>query len=166
MLSIILLAALVVSSYFAWTAIHEYSHLLMAKKKVGVPKYEMKLYPHIGPGEGPWWKRIRFGSVKYWLTREPTPSEDYQISIAPRYADLVAVVMFPLTACLSGPFAWVWAIFWGAGLVDLIYGSIGYSPYSDLRKAAESQDINPWVLRGLGFGAAAISLAVYILLRF
>lgn len=161
MISLILIPLLAVASYFAWTAIHEYSHLLMAKRTVGVTKYEMKLYPHKGPGGG-----IRWGSVRYWMEREATPDEDYQISIAPRYADMLACAMFPLTVCFAGPVAWVWAVFWGAGLVDLINGSLGISEHSDLKKAAKVKGISPWLLRGLGFAATAISLATYVLMRF
>jgi len=100
------------------------------------------------------------------MNREATPDEDYQISIAPRYANMVACAMFPLTALMSGPFAWLWAVFWAAGLVDLVYGSIGYSQYSDLRKAAVVKGISPWLLRGLGFGATVVSLTTYLLMQY
>ena len=147
------------ASYFAWTYIHEMAHLLMAKKLVGVTKYEMKLYPHRYNGE------LRWGSVKYWMKRQSTDDEDYFISIAPRLPNMLACALFPLAAFMNGWFALVWMIFWGAGIVDLMYGSIGWSEYSDLIQAAVSKKINPWRLRLLGFGAAALSIATYCVME-
>jgi len=39
-------------SYFAWPYIHEMSHILMAKARVGVIKYELKIFPHVDPVAG------------------------------------------------------------------------------------------------------------------
>lgn len=139
-------AACVVVSFFAWTTIHEVSHLLAAKKLVGVVKYKIKPYPHIHPQAG-----FRWAGVEYWPEREVTSTESGLISLAPRLPNLLAAALCPLAPFVGSLFglfpAVAWLLFWGAGVVDLLNGSIGYSKHSDLQNAAETLNINPWVLR-------------------
>jgi hypothetical protein len=43
-------------------------------------------------------------------------------------------------------------------IIDLFVGSLGISPYSDLRRAAESLNINPYILRIIGFVLITLSI--------
>jgi len=155
---LVLLTAL---SYFPWNYIHEMSHVLMAKLRVGVAKYELKLLPYKDPVYG--W---RFGSCKYWLLEEPTEKDQAFISLAPRIPDALAVIMFALTGLFSGWLAVVWAAFWGAGLIDLGVGSMGISEHSDLRKAAKSAGYTPWLYRIFGWSAIATSVGAAAIMFF
>ena len=147
MLTLLLFAAAcLVGSFFAWATIHEVSHLWAAKKLVGVSKYKIKPYPHIHPTAG-----FRWAGVEYWPERKIEPTESALISLAPRLPDMLAAAMCPLAllvGSLLGLFpAVAWFLFWGSGVVDLLQGSMGYSEYSDLRKAAAALNISPWILR-------------------
>jgi hypothetical protein len=82
------------------------------------------------------------------------------MSIAPRFADLLAVAALPFAWLLHGWCFWIWSIFWGAGLVDLITGSIGWSDRSDLRRVADG--FGPWVLRVAGFSLVVASAAMWL----
>lgn len=150
---------LAVASYFAWAAIHEFSHLFVAKKFVNVVKWKMKLYPHKAE-DGSW----RFAAVWYWMDRNFTPKEQFAVSLAPRLPGLVACVLFPLGALFSGPLYLLWSMFWGGGVVDLLYGSIGVSENSDLKKAARASGKSPWLFRAAGFAVGALSTLVHFLI--
>jgi len=152
---------LAIASYFAWAYIHEMAHIIAAKKTIGLEKYELKIFPHTDPVAG-----FRWAACKYWYKEEPTDKQRAIISLAPRIPDYVAFVAFAFAGLMSGWLALVWAIFWGAGLVDLINGSIGYSPYSDLRKAADSLKCSPWYLRIVGFASVLISVGTTVALFF
>jgi hypothetical protein len=130
---------------------------MMVEELVGAHWVVVRPYPHMMEGTAPWWQRIRFGGVRYLPKRRPTPREDAAISLAPRIPNLIAVVLTPLSALLPGNWAILWLLVWGSGLIDLAYGSIGFSPFSDLRKAAENLEISPWLLRGLGFLFVSLS---------
>lgn len=158
-MTIILGVILAIASYFAWTAIHEFSHLFMAKKLVGVNKWKMKLYPHRAEDGS-----LRWGAVWYWMDRQPTDKEQAAISLAPRAPDLLAAGLFAAGGLLSGPLAILWFVFWGAGVVDLVNGSIGKSELSDLKRAAKALKKNPWWIRLAGFGTAVASIAVHFLI--
>ena len=152
---------LAIASYFGWSYIHEMAHIIAAKKTVGLAKYELKIFPHIDPTAG-----FRWAACKYWYEQKPTAGNQALISLAPRIPDALAVIMFALTGLMSGWLALVWGIVWGAGIVDLIVGSIGYSQFSDLRKAAVSIEWDPWILRLAGFAAAAASIGTAAALFF
>jgi hypothetical protein len=136
-------------SYFIWSYIHEMSHVLAAKCTVGVTDYEIKIFPNKHPVTREW----RWASYQCWFKREPTPDEQAIISLAPRIPNFIAVIAFMFATLMNGWLLLIWAIFWGAGLVDLFVGSLGISEHSDLRKAATSLECSPWVLRFVGFFA-------------
>ena len=72
--------------------------------------------------------------------------------------NLIAVISFVFFSLFPIPWNYIWLIFWGAGLIDLLVGSLGISPYSDLRRAAESLNINPYILRVIGFALITLSI--------
>jgi len=144
---------LAIASYFAWSYIHEMSHILAAKKTVGITKYELKIFPHVDPVAG--W---RWAACRYWMKRQPTDKEEAQISLAPRIPDSLAVIMFIFTGFMTGWPALLWGVFWGAGLVDLIVGSLGISQHSDLQRGANKLKWNPWALRISGFSGVVVSV--------
>jgi hypothetical protein len=146
-------------SYFAWLLIHEFSHLLMAKKLIGVNKWKMKLYPHRAEDSS-----LRFGAVWYWMNRQPSSKEHAAILLAPRIPNVLASILFIFGAVLSGYLATIWFIFWGAGIIDLVYGSIGISKLSDLKRASEAVNKNHWHLRLAGLGIALTSIVAHFLL--
>jgi len=165
MLTLLLLAATcAVGSFFAWATIHEVSHLWAAKKLVGVSKYKIKPYPHVHPTAG-----FRWAGVEYWPEREVEPTESALISLAPRLPGMLATMMCPFTlliGALLGLFpAVMWFIFWGAGVVDFLNGSVGYSEHSDLKKAAKALNISPWVLRSFAIiSIPSLLLALNVIL--
>jgi hypothetical protein len=83
--------------------------------------------------------------------------EDGLTKIAPRIPGIVAAICFAFLAYFSGPLWFVWGIFWGAGLVDLLWGSLGLSEISDTQRAAKAWDVNPNVIRILGFVVFVVS---------
>lgn len=142
-----------------WTLIHEFSHLAAAK--LIRPILSWKLYPIPGMYEGNWyWARIT------WVYQLPEMSgwEVFFTSIAPRMPGIVAGILFMFLSLLSGPFQILWIIFWGFGLIDFIWGSIGRSPASDLQKASEAVGWNPWILRIIGIVFVLTCLLVGFLL--
>jgi hypothetical protein len=119
----------------------------MVKYLVGLQWAEIKVYPHVDKVAG-----FRWAACRYLPERNPTETENALISLAPRLAGIVACAMAPLAVFLSLwslPVTLIWLIFWGAGIVDLINGSMGISQYSDLKKAAVGFKISPWLLRPL-----------------
>jgi hypothetical protein len=146
-LTLVLGALALVGSFFTWCYIHEKAHVLMVKYLVGLQWAEIKPYPHVDKVAG-----FRWAGCRYLPERNPTPTENALISLAPRLPGIVACAMAPLAVFLS---MWaliptmLWIIFWGAGIVDLINGSLGISQYSDLKKAAAGFKISPWLLRPL-----------------
>ena len=145
MLSFFLLGiGLSILAYFLWDLIHETSHLLVAHFMVGVRKWSMKLWPHYDQGA------LRWGAVEYWPERAVSSKEEVCILLAPRIPNLLSVLAFPFSAALSGQEFIVWGVLWGAGLVDLLVGSLGISPTSDLRLASHYMKCSPWLLRVLG----------------
>lgn len=146
----LLYASMVIATFFAWAYIHEKAHIVAANETVGVVSSQMKLYPHFYKGD------FRWASVMYYMKRMPTDKEQAIISLAPRIPDLVALFLLPFGFLLSGldVLQVMWFIFFGGGAVDLLWGSIGYSKYSDLMKAADALKISPWRLRIPGIFAS------------
>lgn len=119
-----------VLSYFLWAYIHEYAHLLTAKKLVGVKSYTMRIYPHKHPRLG-----LVFASVSYEYQKETmTLDERAWISFAPRFTDAIALIVFPFTYDLDI----FWIILVGGGLVDTIRGSFIFSPTSDIKRYCDA----------------------------
>jgi len=148
----------VVPLFIIWASIHEFSHLLAVKKFVEVVWWKMKLYPHMSE------YGFRWASVEYKHTDPLTTGQQIMVSLAPRLPDTIAAILFPICAVLPEWWAWIWLLLWGAGIVDLFVGSVGYSENSDLRKAAKNLDVSPWLLRLYGFGLILVSMGCAILL--
>lgn len=146
----LLYSLVVIATFFAWTYIHEKSHVIAANETVGVVSSEMKLYPHFYKGD------FRWASVQYYIKRMPTDKERATISLAPRIPDLIALLLLPFGFLLEGldVLQVIWFIFFGGGVVDLLWGSLGFSKYSDLRRAADALKMNPWKLRLPGIFAS------------
>lgn len=149
-------------AFFGWSAIHEMAHYLAARsfRKVTEPKF--RIYPHVDDPGG-----FRWASVTMYLEDPPlTPRESSWVSAAPRIPDAVAVLLTPFAAFWDPPWAVVlWAILFGAGIVDLLVGSTGVSEFSDLRRWAASSGINPWILRltGWGFGLTSATFTIALI---
>lgn len=158
-LSVVVVVALALASFFGWSYIHEISHVLMAKKLIGLQWYKLKLYPH--KYKDTW----RWAAVEYLPVRNATEREQAWISIAPRFPGIFAALMFVFTGFMSsGLLAVVWAILWGSGLVDMFVGSVGTSQHSDIHKAAKGFKQDPLVFRLVGLTIIALSIltAVFI----
>jgi len=142
-----LVFVLAVPVYFLWVAIHEFSHLLVIHRTAGVLEWKAKLYPHVGKSG------FRFGAVTHTTKRDIKPDDQVWISFAPRIPNYIAGTFLVLyVGCFENPYVnTAWLVVWGAGLVDLAVGLIGYSSLSDLRREASASDISPWLLRILRF---------------
>lgn len=147
-----------VVSYFIWTAIHELSHFFMAKKVLdGVKLRSLKLWPHFYEGS------FRFGGVSYTYSDTVSPDDQAMISLAPRIAGGISLLALPLSGVLF-PFGWeylIWTVFWGAGVIDTIYGSIGRTPNSDTQRAARALNISVWGIRIPGFLFSFLSIYMW-----
>jgi hypothetical protein len=149
-LSYLLCGLLVLATFFVWVTIHEYSHLFMLKKLVGVRQYSMKLYPHRENGKFYW------GYIYYVADAPVEGKNQFFVSMAPRVPGAVALVAFPFL--YNHAPLWL-AILAAGGVVDWVNGFIGYSPHSDLQKACAAGKVAPWVLRVVGYLLAYASVA-------
>lgn len=152
-------ALLAVPAFFAWAALHEVSHYLVARALRRVLSVDFKLWPHVVPEAG-----FRWAAVS-WDYEGPdlTPREDALISAAPRLPDLLAVLLTPVAAAMPEPWlASSWAVLVGAGLVDLAVGSVGAGELSDLRRVARGAGIPAWALRLAGWAAVLVSAGTTI----
>lgn len=142
--------------WFIWTALHELSHVALAKIFLNVVKVNYWLYPHYDNNN------FYFARVQYFhdLSKDTTRLQESFIYLAPRVMNLIAAISLVFFSWLPTPWNYVWFIFWGAGLVDFIVGSLGISPYSDLRRAADALQINPYILRIGGFAIIALSIVL------
>lgn len=133
-----------------WTNIHELAHVFAAKATVGLKWWRIKWWPHKHPRLG--WV---FASWTGRFKRRITHHERTIISYAPRIPDIFACVMLLFSALLPWPFILFWLIFWGAGLVDMVTGSLGISPVSDIqvtaRHANHGQGCSIWKLRAINW---------------
>ena len=143
-------------TYVVWAYIHEYTHLLIAKKLVGVNSYTIKLYPHNHSVLG-----FVFASVSYQLKRNITSTERAKISFAPRIPDLFALILFPFTSNLD----LFWIILIGGGLIDTIRGSFVFSPTSDIKKYCEAWELKISHVRTIQLSLVGLSLILFILFR-
>lgn len=147
-----------IPAYFIWTALHELSHYFVAGRFRQLSNVKFKLYPHKDPGQDFVW-----ASVEYTTSGMLSPIETTAVMLAPRALGLLALILLPLSALF--PFMWlqaVWMVFWGAGVVDMAWGSIGYTATSDLQRAAKSMRWNPWFLRILGWSLVLVSVVIMI----
>lgn len=142
-------------SYFLWAYIHEYAHLLIAKKLVGVKSYTMKIYPHKHPRLG-----FVFASVSYEYEKETiTLDQRAWISFAPRIIDALALIIFPLTHDLD----LFWIILVGGGLVDTIRGSFIFSPTSDIKRYCDAWGLSYPHIRTVQLSLVGLSAILFLL---
>ena len=142
-------------TYFVWAYIHEYSHLLVARKLVGVKSYEMKLYPHKSETLG-----FVFASVSYVFKKQRISLEERaRISFAPRIADSVAIIVFPFTSDLD----LFWIILVGGGLVDTIRGSFIFSPTSDIKRYCDAWGLSYPHVRNAQLLLVGLSAVLFLL---
>jgi len=125
------------------------SHIIAAHLTVGVIRWKINLFlmlenfPHNI-------KNMRFAECIYYPKREIMSREKGIISLAPRIPDIVFAFLTPITALVNEPYCYILTILFGGSLIDLFVGSEGISDRSDLKRAADSLNINPWVLRIIG----------------
>jgi hypothetical protein len=143
----IILFVFAVFCYVLWTAIHELSHVLMARLLVGISYWEINLIPKIKEAK---LLRIQFASCFYIPLKRSTKQQQAAISLAPRIPDVLGAIALPFVSLMPAPISYFMMVFFGSALVDLFVGSIGMSEESDLRKAAENIDLSPWTLRLMG----------------
>ena len=144
-----------VLSYFLWAYIHEYAHLLTAKKLVGVKSYTMRLYPHKHPRLG-----FVFASVSYeWAKETITLNQRAWISFAPRIPDAIALIVLPFTYDLD----LFWIILVGGGLVDTIRGSFIFSPTSDIKRYCDACGLSYPFVRTLQLSLVGLSAVLFLL---
>ena len=148
---------LVVPLFFLWVVVHEVSHWALAKLLIGIESVRFKFYPNRGSSG-----KLRAASVRFKLSRPARPWERAVYSLAPRGPDLIACVALPFGWILGSPWAVIWSLAWGAGLVDLWTGSVGIGERSDLRHAADAVGWNYWSLRVPGFLCIAVSFGLWI----
>jgi len=139
-------ALFAVLCFFAWTIIHELSHVAAAKLGPGVEWWKIKPYPHKNEYLGFVW-----ASCRYRFSNTPTAKQEGWINFAPRLPDFLAAVLFPLGALMPWPFALFWCIFFGAGLIDMFTGSLGISKKSDLQRMITNMRESGWITHAWAF---------------
>ena len=145
--------AYAILSYFAWAYIHEYAHLIMAKRTIGVKSYTMRIYPHQHPTLG-----FVFASVSYEYEKDTiSKHESALISFAPRIPDLLAILIFPATAEAN----LFWIVMIGGGLIDMIRGSFIFSPTSDIKRYCDGWGLRYEDMRATQLSLVAISLCLF-----
>jgi hypothetical protein len=137
----------------------------MAKSVCDVKSWKIKPYPDFHEGT------IRFGSISLvYGENRPTNADLSQIYLAPRYPDLLACLALTIGCAIIPLNIWLilWCCFWGCGIIDLLIGSLGFTPSCDLRKASRVLDINPWFLRVVGFFPMIVSIiaSIWLFLTF
>tara|TARA_Y100000590_G_scaffold468588_1_gene651889 strand:- start:771 stop:1973 length:1203 start_codon:yes stop_codon:yes gene_type:complete len=143
-----------------WCGIHETAHIIAARSYTKLSNVKFKLYPHKNKSLGFVW-----ASVSWKPEKRLSDSEFAWVSIAPRFPDILAVILFPLWALMpNGTAMLIWGAIWGAGLIDLFVGSLGISKTSDLRRAAKGWECNPWILRINGMMLILVSAVTGVLL--
>jgi hypothetical protein len=156
--------ALVLPCWFLWTLLHEGAHVLAAVLLAGARVQHFRPWPHITAD-----RRFVFGSMSWVSLYELSAPSGRSwrlalISLAPRIPNAVAALVLPFGPLFDGWTEVVWAMVWGAGLVDLGVGSLGVSPWSDLRRGARALGRPAWVFRVLGWTLLVVSLVCWAVL--
>jgi len=153
----IVMVLLSAAAFFLWTLIHELSHYIMAKMLVDANLIEIKPYPHVHPKYG-----FYFGAIWFDFKTKPTNNQYAAIMFAPRLLNLLAVVALPFAFTFTNYWYFtIWTILWGAGVIDLINGSIGRLETSDLKRGAEYLKESPWIFRVMGFVIAITTIMMW-----
>lgn len=147
---------IVLQGFPTWANVHEFSHVGAARLVGPLSSWSVRGYPKKDE-EGFTW-----ASSKWTWKKVPSLGRVGAVFLAPRIPDLVACCVLPFGAGLETTWQVVaWAAFWGAGIVDLGFGSVGWSPSSDLRRAATAIGFSPWVGRVAGFSAIVLSVGLW-----
>ena len=145
-------------SFFLWTVIHEFSHLIAAKLVTDVNDYEVDLVPKLRG------RFVSLGRIDIDFYEYPSEKGTILILLAPRIPDLIASVMLPLMVFLPFPWGLVFSVFWIGGILDLLNGSMGIHPKSDLRLATKDEPKARLVLSLLGFSIGIASVLIWFYL--
>ena len=143
-------------AWFLWTVAHEGSHVLTAQAVSNLTDIKWWLYPHRDESGNFYFAKVQWS----WDPSKVSELQNAAVYLAPRVMNTVASIMLPLAFLL--PISWMvaWIIFWGAGIIDFIVGSLGISEYSDLRRSASYLKINPNTLRIIGFALIIFSITL------
>ena len=135
--------------FFMWATLHELAHWLTVKAFVPLRETKFTLYPH--------WSKDTWGTdlgtfywarVQWWYKDKPLTENQMAWSLfAPRWLDLLAVLLFPLAVLFGGWAGISWMTLWGGGLIDLLVGSIDRGSQHDMRRYSTLWGINPWIFR-------------------
>lgn len=144
----LLLVLGVVATWFLWTVLHELSHVAVARMFRKLTAVKFKLWPHKDKEGNFYFARVQF----WWEEGGPlTNVEEALMKLAPRVLNIAAAIAFPFLASFSWPVGLlIWGVLWGGGLIDFFVGSLGISPQSDLRVAADKLGVNHNVIRVIG----------------
>lgn len=152
------LFVLIVIAGYAWTTIHEFSHLIAAKITCGVHEWTMKVWPCKLDG-------VKVGGyVQYHPIREQTDYGKAFISLAPFIVSTLACIVLPI-AVASHSLIFIAIAF--AGVSDQVGGAFVKSDtFWDLPNAAEKLNIPLWRMRlyilVVPIISCAISFRIYI----
>ncbi len=156
MISIIIALLLVIPCFFLWSAIHEFSHYLVARSLRKITEIKFKIYPHEDPNFGFVWASFSWNFEGAPLTDK----ELAMVSVAPRFMDAIAGLLFPFFV-FFGP---IWFVVFGSGLVDLAAGSFGGHNESDLMRTARGFNVSPLILKICGWTLFGLSILTSIIL--
>ena len=134
----------IVAAFFLWASLHELAHYAVLKRYRSNAEGRFTLYPHCHDGRF-LWARISWEFEGVDLS----PTELAWVSFAPRWLDLAGVLGTTVLALCSG---WSWWALWfvillGGSFFDLLVGSLGTDPESDLQRATRGWGISRWALR-------------------
>lgn len=139
--NILLLLLSIGFAYILWVGIHEISHMVMAKILLQGSNFELHLLPSYHLDRG--WV---FGYCRCRYSIDASTWKQGVFFLAPRIPNILAAIalqfVYPTTMA-----SLALVIIIGAGLIDLIVGSLGISPISDLQRASTLFNISPWYLR-------------------
>ena len=122
----------VLATFFVWALIHEMSHVVAYKYTVGLYSYKVILYPHV------YNNRFYFASMSGRAKRQPSASQQFIISMAPRVPDYIAILAIAFLCTFTEPELWsrLLVVFLAGSIIDLFVGSMGIDKGSDLQVAA------------------------------
>src|SRR5574343_1712300 len=114
--------------YPLWVLIHEFSHIITAKALVGIIYWKIIPYPHRDENGTLW-----FARCFYYTKTSADKLSQAAIAWAPRIPGAIATILFPVAVYLSN---WELTILLAGGMIDMVVGSVGRNPESDLQKAS------------------------------
>jgi hypothetical protein len=133
------LFVLIIIANYAWTIIHEFSHLIAAKITCGVYKWKMKIWPYKLNG-------VKVGGyVRYYPAKVQTDGGKAFVSLAPFIISTLSCIALPF-AIMSHSLVLIAITL--VGVLDQIGGALVRSDtFWDLPNAAEKLGISLWKMR-------------------